>query len=253
VVINADVGQSGTVDAPGGGFITLESEYGSYKISSDPNGPTVDNYSQISIYFNSALYQLFNSFPSIFCGYGQVTTFSYTIPNEGTTYLDIPGGNVLIPVFTYGGQTVQTQPIDPLNLTTTANFAQISQEYTTVPMWNPIEAIVFTSTTIPVFPEQLGSPIIFNNGNTDSSGENNNIISSITDFQSSNGQYRSFLAYTPASEYRLIDLFGNKGLSAIDIACYFRTKYGDLVPFYLVSGASCSIKFMFRKRNYYLN
>lgn len=252
-VLNADVGLSGTVDAPGGGFITLESEYGNYKISSDPNGPTTDNYSQISIYFNSALYQLFNSFPSIFCGYGQVTTFSYTIPNEGTTYLDIPGGNVLIPVFTYGGQTVQTQPIDPLNLTSTANFAQISQEYTTVPMWNPIEAIVFTSTTIPVFPEQLGSPLIFNNGNTDSSGENNNIISSITDFQSSNGQYRSFIAYSPASEYRLIDLFGNKGLSAIDIACYFRTKYGDLVPFYLVSGASCSIKFMFRKRNYFLN
>ena len=102
-------------------------------------------------------------------------------------------------------------------------------------MWNPIEAIVFTSTTIPVFPEQLGSPLIFNNGNSDSSGENNNIISSITDFQSSNGQYRSFIAYSPASEYRLIDLFGNKSLSAIDVSCYFRTKYGDLVPFYLVS------------------
>ena len=242
-VLNADVGISGTTDAPGGGFLTIATDYGNYSLTADPNDPTPDNYSQISIFFNSAMYQLFNSFPSIINGYGPIVSVNN---------FDIPGGNVQIPCFTYGGITVQTLPINPLDLSTTSNFAQISQEYTTVPMLNPIESIVFTSTTIPISPEQSGSPLIYDETQNISSSKNNMIISSITDFQSTNAQYRSYISYQ-ASIYRFIDLFGNKALSAVDLTCYYRLKSGQLMPFKLVSGASCSLKYLFRKRNYYLN
>jgi hypothetical protein len=192
-VLNADIGISGTDEAPGGGFLTITTDYGNYTLSSDPNGPTTSNYSQLSIYFNSAMYQLFNSFPSIINGYGPVIT---------NNSFDIPGGNVQIPIFTYGGINVKQYPTDPLDLTQVSLFAQISQEYSTITMWNPIESIVFTSTTIPVIPEQQGSPLIFDETQNISSSENNMIISSITDFQSTNSSYRSFISYQP-SVYRL--------------------------------------------------
>ena len=240
-VLNCDVGST----TSGGGFLTLNSE--TYTLTTDPNNPSSSNYSQISIFFNSAMYQLFNSFPAIIYGYGS------TISVNG---YDVAGGNVLIPVNTYGGQTVQNLPINQLDLSQTANLAQVSQEYSTVSIWNPIESILFTSMSIPVLTQQTGNPFIIQNGSSTAnnySGSGNSIISIITDFQSSNGQYRSFITYSPTGEYRLLDLHGNIPLQNIDIQCYFKTKFGQLLNFYLVTGASCSIKFLFRSRNYYLN
>ena len=107
---------------------------------------------------------------------------------------------------------------------------------------------VFQSLKIPVNPTQAGSPYIYDGNQVLQAGNNASIISEIVDFETSSGQYTSFINYT-ANVYRFIDLFGNSPLSDIDISVYWRGKDGGLFPFTLVSGGSCSIKLFFKKRN----
>jgi hypothetical protein len=70
----------------------------------------------------------------------------------------------------------------------------------------------------------------------------------ITDFASSNADYRGFINYTPSGEYRLIDLQGNDPIKNIDIQCYFKDKFDISRPLPLLAGGSCTLKCMFRKK-----
>ena len=70
------------------------------------------------------------------------------------------------------------------------------------------------------------------------------LVKLFTDFQSTNGQYRSFIHYSP-NIYRLIDLQGNAPISDLNLSVFWKGKDGTDHPLYLVSGASCSIKIMF--------
>jgi len=54
------------------------------------------------------------------------------------------------------------------------------------------------------------------------------------------------LIYVPSAEYRMIDMFGNNDITTVDINVFWKDKKGNMVPFYLQSGASASIKVLFR-------
>ena len=210
-----------------GGYLTLA-----------PGSTTYPDYSSINIFFNSAMFELFNSFPNIIYGYGTDVNINGSM---------ISGANVQV-ILPYNPQNVINLSNNPFDQSTTSAYIQSSQEFCTVSLWNPVTSIVFQSLKIPVNPTQAGSPYIYDGNQVLQAGNNASIISEIVDFETSSGQYRSFINYT-ANVYRFIDLFGNAPLSDIDISVYWRGKDGGLFPFTLVSGGSCSIKLFFKKRN----
>jgi hypothetical protein len=99
--------------------------------------------------------------------------------------------------------------------------------------------------------------VLGGNNSTDKSGINNNIATAnvISDFEVNliqGWETRTINYYSPAGEYRLIDIVGNRPLSEINIICYWKDKIqGGFHPIFLHSGGSASLKLLFRKRNYY--
>lgn len=59
--------------------------------------------------------------------------------------------------------------------------------------------------------------------------------------------YKPNLLYVPSAEYRFISLVGHDEIRTVDIGVFWKDKKGNLVPFVLQSGASASIKVLFRK------
>ena len=232
-IINADVGTSA------GGF--LATNLNNIPITIGTTDFTT--YSSISIFMNNALYNIFNSFPMIQYSYGDVVLINGTQVN---------GGNIQIPITTYAGQNTIQQPINAFNAGsggTTYTCAQVSQEFSTIAIMSPVDSIVFTTATIPVKPGNVALPYIYDGNTVLSLSNNANIISIMTDFQSSSGEYRSFLQYTP-TVYRLIDLMGNQTLSNVDLSVYWKGRDGLLRPLYLATGGTASIKMMFRLRSF---
>lgn len=244
----------------------------------DTNGVITPNTSGVKMYFNSPLYQLFTTFNSIFKGQSNSIT-SPIVPGltpvsrgyyqdpTGATYNSVPiptnvattltGLNYEITILNQQGTNQiitptiypNEYPDNPLTTTTKNLFIQTFQEFSTIVNWTPIESIVFVSNTLPIVSNQLASPLIFNE-NQIISGDGNNarFAQIITDIVSNQQSYKPNLLYNPTAEYRMISLTGNRPLTNVDISVFWRNKLGNLIPINLLSGGSCSLKFLFRKR-----
>ena len=136
----------------------------------------------------------------------------------------------------------------------TYSTLQLNQEYSSGSLFSPISSIVFTTTMLPVLPSNSTKPQIFNGQDTDliNSGNNNNIVSMITDFEVQDNDGYGFcsqLSYVPTAEYRFISMnSGNQKITNIDINIFFRDQYSHLHPMYLMPGCKCDIKILFRKK-----
>jgi hypothetical protein len=245
--LNADLGTEA------GGFYTLFYN-GAINATANPNiGISPSTYGQISIFFNSAMYNLFNSFPCFIYGYG--STMKIPFPTQyddgsisSTETLNVPGGNVQILCNPYSSQNILScSTVFPF-ISSNVLYIQVSQEYSTTPAWNPVKSLVFVSDTIPIVKNDIGSPYLYNGSQIISQSSSANIIASITDFTSSNADYRGFINYTPSGEYRLIDMMSNTSLNDINVNVYWQDRVGNLIPFYLLAGCSCTIKMMFRSK-----
>jgi hypothetical protein len=121
-------------------------------------------------------------------------------------------------------------------------------------MHNPITDLVFTTGLFPVIPTQTSPPTVFGGVKIlQNTGERNDIQPVITDFivpVSQDNQYSPMVSYIPAGEYRLIDLYGDTGLSRIDINVYWKDKFGTNHPFQIEAGAWGSLKILFRRKDY---
>lgn len=115
-------------------------------------------------------------------------------------------------------------------------------------LWTPIAAIVFTSNLLPIVPNQLSNPIVYNEGIILSQAADNNFAQIITDLASNEYGYRCNVLFTPSAEFRRIELTGNTPLTNLDVNVFWRSKFGELIPFKLSSGASASIKFLFERK-----
>lgn len=178
-----------------------------------------NNSNPINVYFNNALFQLFSSFPI----YAQ----SSSAKN---------GLNYLISCNAFGNASVET-----INNIT---YLLCEQEYSTTSIWSPVSSVVFTTNTMPIISELLSAPTIYINGDKYQSTTNTGISNVITDFEATNMMYTPFLSYQP-SIYRYVELYGSSPLTTIDIRCFWKNKVGQLIPFYLNSGCSASLKVMF--------
>lgn len=199
-----------------------------------PIAPSVQT--PVEIYMNPALYGIMSSFPSRYLGYENVT--------KGRNFLielaNIAGTN--IQPLIYGNPNTVPAP------TPIVTYA-LYQENSTTANWSPITAIVFVSNTLPINPNQVSTPLIFNNNEQIAlGGTNADTANIITDLVSETGEYRPNLVYLPTAEYRFITLFGNRPLYNLDLSIFARLKTGQLVPFTLQSGGAVTVKFAFIKK-----
>jgi hypothetical protein len=197
-------------------------------LSADNAGYNDNTANYIKIYFNPSLYNLFVSFPFII-------ESADVVPN---------GKNARIIMSGFGGANlVPYPPVAPLY-----TALQIVQEYSTLALWTPITAIVFTSNTLPIVANQVSAPLLFSNGQRFQSGGNNsNIAQVITDFVANEGIYKPNLVYVPSGQYRLVSLVGNTPLYNLDIEVFYRNRRCELIPFRLGAGNTATIKILFTR------
>ena len=184
-----------------------------------------------NLYFNAPLYGLFSSFPSRYMGYGRPFGKDFRI-----LVVDVGGTNIspLIPP--------QAPPAEGevyFSYLAVATF----QETSTTCNITPIQAIVFCTSTMPVTPNQVSTPLVYQNNSTVGfMGSNAATANILTDLISDTGLYQPNLTYVPSAEYRLISLHGNAPMNTIDISVFYRLRNGSLVPFRLCSGGSLTMK-----------
>jgi len=186
----------------------------------------------IYIYFNTPMWVLYSS---------------YNAQYLGTSVTN--GKNYQLVIANQRGQNEYTET------STGITFIQSYQEYPTSPLWNPVQSIVFTTALLPIVPELTAAPIAFQGvpGNFVSYGNNANLTNTLTDFEvplTKGSEYKPVISYTPASEYRLTDLFGTNPCSAINVTIFWKDRYGVLTPVTLSAGSSCNIKIMFRRKDF---
>ena len=185
----------------------------------------------IRLFFNSQLYELFSSFPAI--NYGMADQYKhYQVifnSSNGANEISLPN--------------VPEEDVIP------QTFIQVIQETPTLANLTPVSAIVFTSSMLPILPEQISSPQIFIEGSHASTGNNANIGQIITDLESDDGTYKPSIQYTPTAEYRRISLLSSRPLTHIQLSVYWRNRFGSLIPVTLAGGASMTCKILFQKRS----
>ena len=179
-----------------------------------------------TITFDANLYQLLRNFENI-----------YT-PNNQPSTNEIIVRNNINNIFT--------------GLDGTKYYVMTQDFPSTDTMWSPVQSILFTSSLLPIIPEQLGTPIIFsNNNNTNPITSQANFQQTITDialpmYRSSD--YKGFVEFAP-NPYRLISLSPSKQeIRQLDVSVFWKDRSGVLTPMTLANGATVSLKIMFRKR-----
>jgi len=199
-------------------------------LNCDILGYSTNAANYIKIFFNTSLAQLFSSFPVILNSISVVNGLNAQIITD--TFSDT--------------NVIQYPPSNPQY-----DAIQVFQEYSTVALWTPITSIVFTSNTLPIISNQVSTPIVFNgSGVYAGNGGNNSLVNQIiTDFISNDGTYKPSLVYEPSAQYRYIELLGNRPLNTFDLQVYYKDRLGSLVPFYLSSGCTATVKILFTKKH----
>ncbi|MFM7988401.1 MAG: phage minor capsid protein, partial [Candidatus Fonsibacter sp.] len=121
------------------------------------------------------------------------------------------------------------------------DYVQMSQEVSSIAIWNPVSAIIFASALLPIKTTQTSLPR--NTGSNENAfsnvGSNSNLLSAISDFAitvDGDNQYRPMIIYNPRAEYRLIDMNSYMNLNRVDIIVYWKDTFGNIHPFELIPG-----------------
>lgn len=213
----------------------------------------------VQIFFNTELYNLFSSFSAFQNGYGGATplglNWRMNLPDTISVnpYLASVATGVppaaSMPTFPIQGVAANL-PVQP------APYAllRVSQEYPTTPLWNPVQAIVFTTSLLPIASSIVSAPVLFGQGQQfTNAGNNSGIANILTDLEvptEKGWQTKPLISYVPTAEYRLFDLNGNAPLSAIEITVNWKDTFGRLNQFRLGAGSNASIKLMFRRKDF---
>jgi hypothetical protein len=125
-------------------------------------------------------------------------------------------------------------------------FVKTPQEYSTISNWNAVSSIVFTSNTLPIVATQTSDPLVFIDNVSAPRGTALTSAQVISDMATNDMCYKPNLMYVPSAEYRFIDMYGSSELHNIDINVFWKDKKGVLRPFNMGSGATASIKILFK-------
>jgi hypothetical protein len=193
----------------------------------------------IGIFFNNATANLFSSFPLFLTNI--VSPTGQNLELQTTLFAESNLG--LFPPVVPAGSPIVQFPCYTLY-----------QETPTYQQWNPITAIVLTSSSLPVLPNNTSGTLTVNDiisarGSLPVNNNNNTLAIPILTDYSTEGLYKNFLYYVPTSEYRRLQLFGSTPLTAIDLELYWRDRLGNLNPFLLSSNTTICIKMLFEKKS----
>ncbi len=202
--------------------------YGREDIYSNTSGATING--KMLVYFNTNTFALLNGLP----------VHKYGINNpDGKHYQ-------LIVDALYGINILKGNGVSPYD---TEPCVKIDQEYSSIVQWSPVSAILFASATLPVTPNQLSAPYIYEDGQlVQYSSMSNQSLNIITDLTTDEQSFKPNILYYPSAQFRLINLYNNSPITQFDISVYWKDKIGNIHPLYLPSGANCTMKVMFQKR-----
>ena len=215
---------------------------------------------EFEIAMNAPLYSLFNSLPAskkVLTAPISLYKENYYTLNFFTTGNDLATPSVplhTIPTYDFvgtyvvGTNAVQYPTLYTENITHANLLLKQPQELSTIDTWTPINAIVFTTTSLPIVVNQFSASSSI--GDKPPSGSTSNEFAFIiTDIQSNEQGFRPNVLYAPSAQFRYIDLTGNQPIRNIDISIFWRTTTGALIPMVLASGAQASIKLLFEKKD----
>jgi hypothetical protein len=216
-------------------------------------GATISANTPIGIYMNSGLYNLFSSFAA-----ENQASLVTPVPPQGThwrlqfapTYGEILNGEYPNPT-TPGNLSYADYGNDPTPPTAIARIAS-TQQYSSVPLWNPVSSFVFTTSILPITPENLSVPFLAT-GALNNGGNNSAIGTVLTDFEiplTTGYETKPTINYTPSAEYRLVDLNGNSPQSSIQISIGWRDKSGVNRPLNIGPNGFAQVKMLFRKKDF---
>lgn len=133
-------------------------------------------------------------------------------------------------------------------------WIQVCQDFSCTSMWSPITTLVFTTTKIPIIPEQLTAPLLLSDDtnlgvNYTTAQGRQKIITDIALPIDKASDWRGYITYTPTFP-RIMNLNSVDSLKDIDINLFFQDKYsGRLVPVCLPNGGVVNMKLCFKRRN----
>ena len=189
--------------------------------------------SHVNIYFNRQLYGRLSSFPAM-------ANLNATQGKDYKILMKSDYGNNVVSLVSHGVIGPGPESSDGVY------FIKTCQEYSTISNWCAVAAVVFTTNTLPIVSTQQSEPMIYDNGAALNVGVPQNFVQVISDMSTNEMCYKPNLIYVPSAEYRMIDMFGDNSISTFDINVFWKDKRGNLIPFTLQSGASASIKILFR-------
>ncbi len=202
--------------------------YGDSRIYNQDNTNIPDG--KMQVYFNTNTFTLLNGFPVHKYGINNPDGKHYELILNPFNGLNILAGN--------GGSPYASQPALKLN-----------QEYSSIYQWSPVAAIVFATSTLPVTPNQLSAPYIYEDGQlVQYSSMTNQTLNIITDLVTDEQSYKPSILYYPTAQFRYISLYNPSPITQIDLQVYWRDKLGNHHPLYLPSGGSCSMKIQFIRK-----
>lgn len=205
-----------------------------------------------NLWVNEPMYNLICGLTSVYYG-NTLTAANFDKPGAdvvaGRFYLF----NYLITPINFNGQNLITINTPP------QSFYTSTSEYSSVPLWNPCQAVSFNSSLLPVLTNNTAPPSVFNsntfdttyNANSSNAGKDN----SISDIQIglvSGSEYKPSILYIPAAQYRLIDLLGMNPIYQVSFSITWKNKFGVIVPFRLGSQCGANIKLLFVRKRMYL-
>ena len=224
------IGAGGVLPTTNAPFFDMNPNNFTMSLFADKLGYDENLVNPIKLFMNSAMYHLFNGFTADYLGYTGITS----------------GRNYLFKIYNSNGTNEFTMP--------TYTALVMYQEQSSIALWNPIQSMVFTTALLPVNETNVSAPKIFGSDTRLGQSNNNvNVAPIITDFEvpfDPTNTYRPNIEYSPQSEYRLVDLYGASPISAIELTCYWKTQFGNTIPFKLNSNCKANIKLLFRRKDF---
>jgi hypothetical protein len=136
-------------------------------------------------------------------------------------------------------------------------YSSYVQQISSVQTWTPIQSWVFSSTIIPIESQLTGQPQNLNNIDPTTQGniyQQQAITKVLTDFiiplNTGVEATNQNVFYTPAGEYRLVDLLGSASLNQLSLEIKWRDKYGVDHDMFIDAGGSANLLVLLRKKSY---
>jgi hypothetical protein len=130
------------------------------------------------------------------------------------------------------------------------------QEFCSTSSWTPVDALVLTTSALPIVAEQITPPSLvgasdtgFNRGVSESAFQSILLDTTLQKVEGAEDWRKNFI-FEPTGEYRMVSLTTQTSpIANVDIFAWWRNRLDDgLYPLRLSNGSSLSVKLMFRRK-----